>query len=105
MPSGSSRPAPFDRLLGKREVSLPPDLSEIKGSLVVGRRPNTPRRWPRVRHQSPVPCGVALAQSPWEQAAANLETSFTGPPARSLAEFAAVSRSLSTADVIALTAA
>jgi hypothetical protein len=27
---------------------------------------------------------LALAQSPWEQAAANLETSFTGPVARSL---------------------
>ena len=28
---------------------------------------------------------VALAQSPWERAASNLETTFTGPLARSLA--------------------
>jgi len=33
---------------------------------------------------------IALAQSPWEQAAANLETSFTGPLARSLALVAIV---------------
>jgi type IV secretory pathway VirB2 component (pilin) len=33
---------------------------------------------------------LALAQSPWEQAAANLETSFTGPLARSLALVAIV---------------
>ena len=33
---------------------------------------------------------TALAQSPWEQAAANLETSFTGPLARSLALVAIV---------------
>jgi type IV secretory pathway VirB2 component (pilin) len=33
---------------------------------------------------------AALAQSPWEQAAANLETSFTGPLARSLALVAIV---------------
>jgi type IV secretory pathway VirB2 component (pilin) len=33
---------------------------------------------------------VALAQSPWEQAAANLEASFTGPLARSLALVAIV---------------
>jgi type IV secretory pathway VirB2 component (pilin) len=32
----------------------------------------------------------ALAQSPWERAAANLETSFTGPLARSLALVAIV---------------
>jgi type IV secretory pathway VirB2 component (pilin) len=33
---------------------------------------------------------IAFAQSPWEQAAANLETSFTGPLARSLALVAIV---------------
>ena len=33
---------------------------------------------------------VALAQSPWERAAANLEASFTGPVARSLALVAIV---------------
>src|SRR5579871_3123115 len=33
---------------------------------------------------------AALAQSPWERAAANLETSFTGPLARSLALVAIV---------------
>ena len=33
---------------------------------------------------------LALAQSPWERAAANLETSFTGPLARSLALVAIV---------------
>jgi type IV secretory pathway VirB2 component (pilin) len=33
---------------------------------------------------------LACAQSPWEQAAANLETSFTGPLARSLALVAIV---------------
>lgn len=33
---------------------------------------------------------LALAQSPWEQAASNLETSFTGPLARSLALVAIV---------------
>ena len=33
---------------------------------------------------------VALAQSPWERAAANLEISFTGPLARSLALVAIV---------------
>ena len=33
---------------------------------------------------------VALAQSPWERAASNLETSFTGPLARSLALVAIV---------------
>lgn len=33
---------------------------------------------------------VAFAQSPWEQAASNLETSFTGPLARSLALVAIV---------------
>jgi type IV secretory pathway VirB2 component (pilin) len=33
---------------------------------------------------------VALAQSPWERAAATLETSFTGPLARSLALVAIV---------------
>jgi type IV secretory pathway VirB2 component (pilin) len=33
---------------------------------------------------------TALAQSPWERAAANLETSFTGPLARSLALVAIV---------------
>jgi type IV secretory pathway VirB2 component (pilin) len=32
----------------------------------------------------------AIAQSPWERAAANLETSFTGPLARSLALVAIV---------------
>jgi type IV secretory pathway VirB2 component (pilin) len=34
--------------------------------------------------------GAAFAQSPWEQAAANLEASFTGPLARSLALVAIV---------------
>jgi len=34
--------------------------------------------------------GALRAQSPWEQAAANLETSFTGPLARSLALVAIV---------------
>ncbi|MEO7888844.1 MAG: TrbC/VirB2 family protein [Vicinamibacterales bacterium] len=34
--------------------------------------------------------GIALAQSPWERAAANLETSFTGTLARSLALVAIV---------------
>ena len=34
--------------------------------------------------------GVALAQSPWERAASNLEISFTGPLARSLALVAIV---------------
>ena len=33
---------------------------------------------------------VALAQSPWERAASNLETAFTGPLARSLALVAIV---------------
>jgi type IV secretory pathway VirB2 component (pilin) len=33
---------------------------------------------------------ASFAQSPWEQAAANLETSFTGPLARSLALVAIV---------------
>jgi type IV secretory pathway VirB2 component (pilin) len=33
---------------------------------------------------------TSFAQSPWEQAAANLETSFTGPLARSLALVAIV---------------
>lgn len=33
---------------------------------------------------------TAVAQSPWERAAANLETSFTGPLARSLALVAIV---------------
>lgn len=33
---------------------------------------------------------VAFAQSPWERAASNLETSFTGPLARSLALVAIV---------------
>ena len=33
---------------------------------------------------------TAIAQSPWERAAANLETSFTGPLARSLALVAIV---------------
>jgi type IV secretory pathway VirB2 component (pilin) len=33
---------------------------------------------------------VSFAQSPWERAAANLETSFTGPLARSLALVAIV---------------
>ena len=33
---------------------------------------------------------LAFAQSPWERAAANLETSFTGPLARSLALVAIV---------------
>jgi len=33
---------------------------------------------------------IAYAQSPWERAAANLETSFTGPLARSLALVAIV---------------
>jgi len=33
---------------------------------------------------------IALAQSPWERAAANLEISFTGPLARSLALVAIV---------------
>jgi type IV secretory pathway VirB2 component (pilin) len=33
---------------------------------------------------------LALAQSPWERAASNLETSFTGPLARSLALVAIV---------------
>ena len=33
---------------------------------------------------------VVLAQSPWERAASNLETSFTGPLARSLALVAIV---------------
>jgi len=33
---------------------------------------------------------IAFAQSPWERAAANLETSFTGPLARSLALVAIV---------------
>ena len=33
---------------------------------------------------------LGLAQSPWERAAANLETSFTGPLARSLALVAIV---------------
>jgi type IV secretory pathway VirB2 component (pilin) len=33
---------------------------------------------------------AALAQSPWERAAANLETTFTGPLARSLALVAIV---------------
>ena len=34
--------------------------------------------------------GVALAQSPWERAALNLEQTFTGPLARSLALVAIV---------------
>jgi len=34
--------------------------------------------------------GLAFAQSPWERAASNLETSFTGPLARSLALVAIV---------------
>lgn len=34
--------------------------------------------------------GVALAQSPWERAASNLEATFTGPLARSLALVAIV---------------
>ena len=33
---------------------------------------------------------IALAQSPWERAASNLETAFTGPLARSLALVAIV---------------
>jgi type IV secretory pathway VirB2 component (pilin) len=37
-----------------------------------------------------VPPALALAQSPWERAAANLELSFTGPLARSLALVAIV---------------
>jgi type IV secretory pathway VirB2 component (pilin) len=34
--------------------------------------------------------GIALAQSPWERAASNLEATFTGPLARSLALVAIV---------------
>ncbi|MCL4849381.1 MAG: TrbC/VirB2 family protein [Acidobacteria bacterium] len=34
--------------------------------------------------------GIALAQSPWERAASNLEQTFTGPLARSLALVAIV---------------
>jgi type IV secretory pathway VirB2 component (pilin) len=34
--------------------------------------------------------GVVFAQSPWERAASNLETTFTGPLARSLALVAIV---------------
>jgi type IV secretory pathway VirB2 component (pilin) len=53
-------------------------------------------RSPRVSRIAAVAIGilvlpaVALAQSPWERAASNLETTFTGPLARSLALVAIV---------------
>jgi type IV secretory pathway VirB2 component (pilin) len=53
-------------------------------------------RSPRVSRVAAVAIGtlalpaVAFAQSPWERAASNLETTFTGPLARSLALVAIV---------------
>jgi type IV secretory pathway VirB2 component (pilin) len=50
-----------------------------------------PPRWPELLIVMVVTWSItAAAQSPWERAAANLETSFTGPLARSLALVAIV---------------
>ncbi len=56
--------------------------------------PFTIRVWIRVAWVALATClllpSAGLAQSPWERAATNLETSFTGPLARSLALVAIV---------------
>ena len=61
------------------------------------RRPASSHLVARVRHHAAMATAllfvfpaVALAQSPWERAASNLEATFTGPLARSLALVAIV---------------
>ena len=61
------------------------------------RRPASSHLVARVRHHVAMAAAllfvfpaVALAQSPWERAASNLEATFTGPLARSLALVAIV---------------
>ena len=51
---------------------------------------STTRRWTLLALVLMVWPAVAFAQSPWERAAANLEASFTGPLARSMALVAIV---------------
>ena len=60
-----------------------------RSTVSIPPRPHVRRLWNTVALIVLFPA-VALAQSPWERAASNLESTFTGPLARSLALVAIV---------------
>ena len=64
--------------------------SRISSHLVDSLRRQLQRLWLPVAIALFIAPSTALAQSPWERAASNLEASFTGPLARSLALVAIV---------------